>query len=127
KKPMERESADQKGYCAPSVPGSAVDSTASRALTWRRIFPSVPRAEKTSLRPSGESAGGPGVAESSQKTAPSGGVTGDRITRTGCREGWERTYPRAAADSARRAVADIQIFSRPLRRAATGAGTPACE
>ncbi len=61
KNPIQRESGDQKGNCAPSVPDRTCASGRSSARKKRRTTPSPSRAEKTILAPLGDSAAGPAL------------------------------------------------------------------
>src|SRR3982750_2608771 len=62
KYPRDWLSGDQNGLAAPSVPLMGVERRASRGPSHSVRCPSGPCAEKTRLRPSGDTAGEPGKA-----------------------------------------------------------------
>ncbi len=79
-KPIQRPSADQNGFLAPSVPARSCAADWSSARAARTTRPSTSRTGKMTRVPSGESASGP---DSGSRDHPSGATSEDTILRTG--------------------------------------------
>src|SRR5579859_6098368 len=128
KNPSERPSADQNGFAAPSVPGTAVASFAFSDRVHSLIEPFLSIAVNASFVSSGETTAGPDPNPKARKRVSRGGgtnaSTGPAADTCGCAN---VQTARANARIANPATSDHASFSRFLPRAATGAGTPACD
>jgi hypothetical protein len=123
KNPRNRLSGDQKGNEAPSVPVSGWADTPASGRT-HSMFAPEEVATKAMRRPSGESAIGPAP---NAKLDFSGGSKDDRTTRGGSLRRRKIKAVAAAAASAATGTSAHASFSRLLRFAATGAGSPTAE
>src|SRR5579863_2244015 len=128
KNPSDRPSADQNGFAAPSVPGTAAASFAFSERVHSLIAPLLSITVNASLVSSGETTAGPDPNPKARKRVSRGGGTNASTGPAPVPRG--RAYAHianAAASTANTPISPHASFSRFFRRAATGAATPACD